>query len=86
MGELPRPNQSPNWLSFVEGEATWIEAGLPLTPPGSTSYRAVSGVYFATRGQDAKAREQFQVALSDPYEQASIDTIVASRWLRDHPK
>jgi serine/threonine protein kinase len=86
MGGLARPRQGADWLSFIEGRATWVEAGLPLTGPGNTSYRALSGVYFATRGLNAKAREQFLEALSDPYEQAAIDTIIASRWLQDHPQ
>ena len=85
LGLQPPPASSPNWVQFVQGKSTWVEAGLLLRPPGSTTYRVAAGIYFATRGATDLAREQFKVALQKP-EQASTDTVVASRWLMDHPE
>ena len=85
LGLVPPPASARAWVQYVQGKSTWVEAGLTLRPPGATPYRVAAGIYFATRGAEGKAREQFKLALQKP-DQASTDTVVASRWLMDHPE
>lgn len=80
------PREFVPWWKFVLDKMTWDQAGLPSMPPGSTTMRVASGVYFAARGKPNRAREQFEIALRDLSERTSLDTIIASRWLADHPK